>query len=84
MVSSKWICKIRYVADRSKIRLVARGFYQKEGVNYEDAFSPVVRYTSIRPIMALTSMTKWDLHQMDVKTTFLDGVIEEELYIEHP
>ena len=41
-------------------------------------------YTSIRTIMALTSMMKWDLHQMDVKTTFLNGVIEEEVYIEKP
>ena len=42
------------------------------------------RYTSIRTIMALASMMKWVLHQMDVKTTFLNGVIEEEVYIEQP
>ena len=42
------------------------------------------RYTSIRTIMAPTSMMKWDLHQMDVKTTFLNGMIEEEVYIEQP
>ena len=78
MVSSKWICKIKCVADRSKERLVARGFYQKEGLNYEETFSPVIWYTSIRDIMALASMMKWDLHQMDVKTTFLNGVIEED------
>ena len=45
---------------------------------------PVSRYTSIRTIMALASMMKWDLHQMDVKTTFLNGVIKEEVYIEKP
>ena len=61
---------------------MARGFYQKEGNNYEKTFSPVARYTSIRAIMALASMMKWDLHQMDVKTNFLNGVIEEEVYIE--
>ena len=59
-------------------------FYQKEGITYEETFSPVARYTSIRDIMALASMMKWDLHQMDVKTTFLNGVIEEEVYIEQP
>ena len=75
-------CKIRYVADRSKVRLVARGFYQKEGINYEETFSPVAWYTSFRASMALPSMMKWDLHQMDVKTSFLNGVIEEEVYIE--
>ena len=56
-------------------------FYQKKGINYEETFSPVARYTSIRAIMALASMMKWDLHQMDVKTAFLNGVIEE-VYIE--
>jgi hypothetical protein len=47
-------------------------------------FAPVARYTSIRTIIALASKMKWKLHQMDVKTTLLNGVIEEELYIEQP
>ena len=76
VVSSKWICKIKYVVDRSKERLVARGFYQKEGINYEKTFAPVAWYTSIRAIMALVSMMKWDLHQIDVKIAFLNGVIK--------
>ena len=63
---------------------VPRGFSQKEGIDYEEKFALVERYTSIRAIMALASMTKWDLHHMDVKTTFLNGVIEEEVYIEKP
>ena len=88
VVSSKWIYKIKHVVDGSiekyKARFVARGFSQKEGIDYEETFAPVARYTSIRAIMALVSMMKWDLHQMDVKTAFLNGVIEEEVYIEHP
>ena len=67
-----------------KRKYVARGFSQKEDIDYEENFSPVERYTSFRTIMALTSMMKWDLHQMDVNTTFLNGVIEEEVYIEQP
>ena len=63
---------------------MAREFYQKEGIDYEETFSLVARYTSIRTIMALASMMKWDLHQMDVKTAFLNGMIEEEVYIEQP
>ena len=63
---------------------MARGFSHKEGIDYEEKFSPVARYTSIRTIMELASMMKWDLHQMDVKTAFLNGVIEEEVYIEQP
>jgi hypothetical protein len=88
VVSSKWLFKIKHVADGSiekyKARFVARGFSQKEGINYEETFSPVVRYTSIRTIIALAAKMKWKLHQMDVKTAFLNGVIEEEVYIEQP
>ena len=63
--------------EKYKARFVARGFSQKEGIDYEETFAPVVRYTSIRTIMALASMMKWSLHQMDVNTTFLNCVIEE-------
>ena len=87
VVSSKQIYKIKHAADESiekyKSIFVARGFSLKEGIDYEETFSPVERYTSIGTIMELASMMKWDLHQMDVKTAFLNGVIEEEVYIEH-
>ena len=63
---------------------MARGFSQKEGINYEETFAPATRYTSIRTIMALASMMKWDLHQVDENTTFPNGMIEEELYTEQP
>jgi hypothetical protein len=88
VVSSKWLFKIKHAADGSiekyKARFVARGFSQKEGIDYEETFAPVARYTSIRTIIALAAKMKWTLHQMDVKTTFLNGVIEEEVYIEQP
>jgi hypothetical protein len=88
VVSSKWLFKIKHAADGSiekyKARFVARGFSQKEGIEYEETFSPVARYTSIRTIIALVAKMKWKLHHMDVKTTFLNGVIEEEMYIEKP
>jgi hypothetical protein len=88
VVSSKWLFKIKHVVDGSiekyKSRFVARVFSQKEGIDYEETFSPVSRYTLIRTIIALAAKMKWKLHQMDVKTTFLNGVIEEEVYIEQP
>jgi hypothetical protein len=88
VVSSKWIYKIKHVVDGSiekyKARFVAHGFSQKEGIDYEETFSPVARYTSIRTIIALATKMKWKLHQMDVKTSFLNGVIEKEVYIEQP
>jgi hypothetical protein len=88
VVSSKWLYKIKHVDDGSvekyKARFVARGFSQKEGIDYEKTFSPVARDTLVRTIIALAAKMKWKLHQMDVKTTFLNGVIEDEVYIEQP
>jgi hypothetical protein len=85
-VSSKWIFKIKHVVDGSieiyKERFVARGFSQKEGIDYEEMFAHVARYTSIKTIIALAAKMKWKLHQMGMKTAFLNGVIEEEVYIE--
>jgi hypothetical protein len=63
---------------------VAKGFSQREGVDYEETFAPVARYTSIRVVISIASVLGWQIHQMDVKTTFLNGVIEEEVYIEQP
>jgi hypothetical protein len=81
VVTSKWIYKIKHTADDSiekyKARFVARGFSQKEGVDYKETFAPVARYTSIRMVISLASVMKWKIHQMDVKTTFLNGVFEE-------
>jgi hypothetical protein len=88
VVSSKWLYKIKHATDGSiekfKARFVVRGFSQKEGVDYEETFAPVTRYTSIRAVMSLVSFMGWRIHQMDVKTTFLNGIIEEEVYIEQP
>jgi hypothetical protein len=88
VVSSKWLFKITHAVDGSiekyKARFVARGFSQKEGNEYDETFTPMDRYTSIRTIIALAAKMKWKLHQMDVKTTFLNGVIKEEEYIEQP
>jgi hypothetical protein len=88
VVSSKWIYKINKDVDVSiekyKERFVSHGFSQKESIDYEETFSPVAKYTSIRTIISLVAKMKWKLHQMDVKIAFLNGVIEEEVYIEQP
>jgi len=88
VVTSKWIYKTKHAADGSmdkyKARFVARGFSQKEGIDYEETFALVARYTSIRAILSIVVVMKWKLHQMDVKTAFLNGVVEEEVYIEQP
>jgi hypothetical protein len=88
VVSSKWLFKIKHVVDggieKYKARFVAHGFSQKEGIDYEETFAPIARYTSIITIIALAAKMKWKLHQMDIRTTFLNGVIKEEVYIEQP
>jgi hypothetical protein len=80
-VYSKWLYNIKYVADGSiekhKERFVAHVFSQKEGIDYEETFASVLRYTSIRTNISLAAKMKWNLHQMDVKTTFLNGVIKQ-------
>ena len=63
--------------------MVAKNFAQQEGIEYE-TFAPVARYTTIRTIISLVAVFEWKLHQMDVKTAFLNGKIEEEVYIEQP
>ena len=63
---------------------MAHGFSQKEGIDYEETFSPIAIYTSIISILALAAVMKWKIHQMDVKTAFLNGVVEEEVYVETP
>ena len=88
VVTSKWIYKIKNVADGSiekyKAIFLARGFSQKEGIDYEETFALVARYTSIRSILSLDAVMKWKIHQMDVNTAFLNGVVEEEVYVEQP
>ena len=84
VVTSTWLFKIKHAADgngeKYKARLVARGFSQKEGVDYEETFAPVARYSSIRVAISIASELGWRIHQMDVKVAFLNGIIEEEIY----
>ena len=88
IVSSKWIYKIKHAVDGSiekyKARFVAHGFSQEEGIDYDENFAPVARYTSIRSVLSLATVMKWKIHLMDVKTAFFNGVVEEEVYVEQP
>jgi hypothetical protein len=72
VVTSKWIYKIKHAAngnvEKFKARFVAHGFSQKEGIDYDEIFAPVARYTSIGIIISLASVFNWKLHQMDVKS----------------
>jgi hypothetical protein len=70
--------------DKYKEIFVAIGLSQHEGEDYDETFTLVSIYTSIKSIISIAASMGWSIHQMDVKTTFLNGVIEEEVYIEQP
>ena len=85
VVTSKWLYKIKHGSDGSvekyKARFVSQGFSQKEGVDYDEMFALIARYTTIRSIIALAASQGWSLHQMDAKTAFLHGSLKEEIYV---
>jgi hypothetical protein len=88
LVSCKWVFKIKQGAngdvERYKARLVAKGFTQTYGVDYNKSFAPVVKFTSIHCIITLAASEDMEIHQMDVKIAFLNGELEEDIYMEQP
>ena len=88
VIGSKWVFKKKVNADGAvehyKARLVAQGCAQRFGLDYEETFSPVVRFESIRSVVALGAQNKLQLHQMDVSTAFLHGELTEEVYMKQP
>ena len=85
-LSSKWIFKRKRKVDGSivkyKARLVIKGYKQTEGLNYFDTYYPVTRINSIRMMLAIAALRNLEVHQMDVKTTFLNGDLDDEIYME--
>ena len=88
VVDCRWVYKIKTKADRFveryKARLVAKGFTQKYGIDYEETFAPVARLKSARYLIAVVAVRRWPLYQMDVKNTFLNGDLQEQLYVQPP
>nr|GEW63416.1 zinc finger, CCHC-type [Tanacetum cinerariifolium] len=84
----KWILKMKMkvdgTIDKSKARLVIQGFRQKGGIDYFDTYAPVARITTIRLFLALAVIHNLMIHQIDVKTAFLNGVLEEQVYMKQP
>src|SRR5712671_3538201 len=82
-IKSKWVFKLK--ADgRYHAHLVAKGFTQIPSIDYDETFSPVARFESLRLLLALAALEDWEIHQMDVKSVFLNGVLDEEIYMEQP
>ena len=72
------------VIDKYKARLVIKGYKQREGLDYFDTYSPMTRITSIRVILAIVALRNLQVYQIDVKIAFLNGNLEEEIYMEQP
>ena len=87
-VGSKWVFKTKRSAngtvERHKARLVAQGYSQRYGQDYDETFSPVVRFESLRTVIALAVQNGLKLCQMDVTTAFLNGELKEEVYMKQP
>ncbi|GAB2292076.1 hypothetical protein Dimus_038187 [Dionaea muscipula] len=88
VVGTKWVFRNKMdekgIIVRNKARLVAQGYSQQEGIDFDETFAPVARLEAIRLLLAYAAHKKFKVFQMDVKSTFLKGLLEEEVYVEQP
>ncbi|KAG8484776.1 hypothetical protein CXB51_021144 [Gossypium anomalum] len=88
VIGVRWVFRAKFNADGSlnkhKARLVVKGYSQQYGVDFEVTFAPVARLDTIKLLFALAAQKKWQIHQLDVKSAFLNGFLKEEIYIEQP
>ena len=87
-IGYKWVYKNKYRSDGSlnkhKARLVEKGYAQKEGINYEETFSATAKWATIHTLLSLAAQKQWKFHQMDVKTSFLNGDLKENVFMSQP
>ena len=88
IIGSKWVFRNKLDEDgvitRNKARLVAKGYNQEEGIDYGETLAPVARLEAVRLLLAFACMSGFKLFQMDVKSAFLNGYINEEVYVDQP
>ncbi|KAG8480141.1 hypothetical protein CXB51_024917 [Gossypium anomalum] len=88
VIGVKWVFRAKYNADGSlnkhKARLVVKGYSQQYGIDFMETFAPVARLDTIKLLFALAAQKQWRIHQLDVKSAFLNGFLKEEIFIEQP
>jgi hypothetical protein len=88
ILTCRWVWAIKYDAhgdiDRYKARLVIRGFLQQYGIDYNEIFAPVIRMEVLRLLLTIAALLDFEIHQMDVKTAFLNGFLDEDIYMAQP
>ena len=87
-IGLKWVYKVKRDGDgavtKYKARLVVKGYAQRQGIDYDEVFAPVARLDTVRLLIALAAHEGWEVHHMDVKSAFLNGDLNEEVYVEQP
>jgi len=88
VIGCKWVFKTKLDEDgqveRYKARLVAQGFSQIPGIDFDETFAPVIRHQTLRTLLTLANQYRWHIHQMDVKSAFLNGDLENEIFMRIP
>ena len=88
VIEVKWVFKTKLNPDglicKHKARLVVKGYAQQYGVDYQETFAHVARYDTIRLLFVLVAQNSWHIHKLDVKSAFLNGFVDEEIYVEQP
>jgi hypothetical protein len=87
-ITTKWVYRLKTHADGSptklKARLVARGFQQREGLDFDETYAPVAKYNTLRTLLVLAGHHGWAVHHLDVATAFLNGQLQEDVYVVQP
>jgi hypothetical protein len=87
-IGVKWVFKTKVnengEVDKYKARLVAKGYCQQYGIDYSEVFAPVARLDTIRIVISLAAQNSWVIYQLDVKSAFLHGEINEEVFVDQP